>query len=128
MSAAATTQARLTIHDQLLVNLCGWLITTWGDDANLDLVLNQLRRVLPSVSHHHPLVARLADAALGVVRVVDAPGGRRNLNACTEAFEMRQALHRIFMTRAAQAVASIWPAENSQPETATASEPAHAPN
>jgi hypothetical protein len=129
---APQTQARLTIHDQLLINLCGWLSVSQSDDPTLDLMLSQLRRVLPSCSDHNRLVARLAGAALALLRVIDAPDGRRNLAACSEAFQMRQALQSIFLARAAQACAAIWPDENSQPQPApafepgTASEPAHA--
>lgn len=119
------TAPRLTIHDQLLINLCGWLSVSWSDDPTLDLVLSQLRRVLPSCSDHNRLVAQLAEAALALLREVDRPDGRRNLTACSEAFQMRQALQSIFLVRAAQASAAIWPEENSQPPTA--SEPAHAP-
>lgn len=114
---APAAPARLTIHDQLMINLCGWLAHAWSNDPNLELNIGLLRRCLPSVNHGNPMIARLADAATALLDLTDRHDvTRRNIQAVTEAQEMKQALMAIFATRAAQACAQIWPEENT-PET-----------
>lgn len=119
---------RLTIHDQLVINLCGWLTLAWSSDPNLELVIGQLRRALPSVNHVNPVMGQLMAAATSVLdRIAHPDVGLRNLHAVSEELELRQALQAIFALRAAQAAAAIWPEENSQPNTHdTTGEPAHA--
>jgi hypothetical protein len=109
---------KLTIHDQLMVNLCGWLAVTRFSDPNRALIETQLTRVLPLVNRNHPLIDPLAAAARAVVEAAAKARAFPRL-------DMDAALQPVFMARAAAAAAHIWPDENTQPETA--SEPAHAP-
>jgi hypothetical protein len=119
-----TTPARLTIHDQLLINLAGWLANAWSNDPNLELHIGLMRRCLPSVNHGNPLIGRLADAATALLDLTDRQDvTRRNIQAVSEAHQLKLALQAIFATRAAQACAVIWPEENTQPGS---EEPAHA--
>ena len=121
--------ARLTIHDQLAINLCGWLAHAWSNDPNLELNIGLLRRCLPSVNHDNALIGRLATAATALLdRTAHHDVTLRNIQALAEAQELKLALQAIFATRAAQCCAQIWPEENTQPgpQPATASEPAHA--
>jgi hypothetical protein len=113
---APAAPARLTIHDQLMINLCGWLAHAWSNDPNLELNIGLLRRCLPSVNHGNPLIGRLADAATALLDLTDRRDvTRRNIQALSEAQEMKLALMAIFATRAAQACAQIWPDENVPP-------------
>lgn len=124
-----TAPARFTIHDQLAINLCGWLAHAWSNDPNLELNISLLRRCLPSLNHDNPLIGRLADAATALLDRTDHRDvTRRNIQALAEAQALKLALQAIFATRAAQAHAAIWPEENTQPgpQPSTASEPAHA--
>lgn len=119
-----TATARLTIHDQLAINLCGWLAHAWSNDPNLEMNIGLLRRCLPSVNHDNPLIGRLASAATALLDLTDRRDvTRRNIQAVTEAQELKLALQAIFATRAAQCCAAIWPEENTQPGK---EEPAHA--
>lgn len=111
--------ARLTIHDQLLVNLCGWLVCDVVKPSdNFAMMVGQLRRVIPNASPDHPLISPLVEAAAFYARTAD---DWRSLDHSRARFDLRGAVQVVFMARAAAAAAAIWPDENSQPE-----EPAHA--
>lgn len=121
------TAARLTIHDQLLVNLCGWLATSRFADPNRVLMLEQTARVIPNCSDH-PLIAGLAHAAAAVVKASAFPASMDWLKA---RLDLDAAVQAVFYARAAQAAAAIWPEENlaPAPEPGTqpgSEEPAHA--
>lgn len=106
---------RLTPHDQLLINLCGWLVTCKvKPDPNHAMMLAQLARVIPNTSRDHALIEPLALAAAEFARTGDA----------LSLLALNGALQPVFMTRATAAAASIWPDENLAPQPA--SEPAHA--
>lgn len=115
------TAPRLTLHDQLLINLCGWLATMRFADPNRELMLAQTSRTIPHVSHDHPLIGPLAEAAQAVVNHCQSPSSSSLAGA---RLELDAAVQAIFYARAAQAAAAIWPDENTQPSPA--SEPAHA--
>lgn len=112
--------ARLTIHDQLLVNLAGWLVCdVIKPSDNFALMVAQLRRVIPNASFDHPLISPLVDAAAFYARTAD--------NWCSPdhsraRFDLRGAVQAVFMARAAAAAAAIWPDE----DTPATMEPAHA--
>lgn len=113
------TAPRLTIHDQLLINLCGWVAVSRFLDPNHPMMLEQIARTIPNCSDH-PLVEPLAHAASAVVRAAGAPSSPEWLRA---RLDLDGALHAVFYARAAQAAAQIWPEENTQPGK---EEPAHA--
>jgi hypothetical protein len=110
----------LTLQDQALINLAGWLATTRFPDPNRSLILDQLRRLLPLASADHPLIGPLASAARAVVEHSDDPAAIELLRA---RLDLDEALAAVFWARGAQACAQLWPEENSQPGT---EEPAHA--
>ncbi len=116
MSAAP----RLTLHDQLLINLCGWLACTRFNDPNRAMMVAQAARAIPRVNHDHPLIGPLAEAAGQVIRHSDQPGAPDLARA---RLDLDAALQAVFYARAAQAAAAIWPEENTQP---AAEEPANA--
>jgi hypothetical protein len=103
------TAPNLTIWDQALINLCGWLACTrWTDDRR-DLMLAQTRRVAPNVNHDHPLIGPLAEAAQAVCDAADRPASWFLIDA---RLRLDQALAAVFMARGAQAMAQLWPDEN----------------
>lgn len=114
------TAPRLTLHDQLLINLCGWLACARFADPNHQLMLEQAGRTIPHVSHDHPLIGPLAEAAQAVVNGFASPSSSSLARA---RLELDAAVQAVFFARAAQAAAAIWPEENTQ---APATEPAHA--
>lgn len=114
-----TAMSRLTMHDQLLVNLCGWLACqVIMPSPNFEMMVAQLSRVIPNTSPDHPLVRPLAEAAVIFARTAKT---WRSLEHHSAGFKLRMALEPVFMARAGAASAAIWPEENSQSE-----EPAHA--
>jgi hypothetical protein len=121
---------KLTLHDQALINLCGWVACTRWPDLNRDMMLAQIRRLVPQVNHANPLIEPLARAASAVVTLAARPV---QTGLAEARLELDAALAAIFMARGAAACAQLWPDENSQPEPApaaepgTASEPARAP-
>lgn len=122
-----TGVARLTIHDQLLINLCGWVACDRLAGPNRQLFIDQIARVIPNCSEH-PLIEGLAHAAARVVRQAGALSSPDWLMA---RMELDAALQVVFFARAAQAAAQVWPEENlaPAPEPGTqpaAEEPAHA--
>jgi hypothetical protein len=118
------TAPRLTLQDQLLINLCGWLACARMSDPNHALMIDQVRRSLPLVTQDHPLISPLAEAAQAVVSHIDAPGSMQLMVA---RLHLDQACQAVFMARAAQAAAAIWPEENTDfTQPSPASEPAHA--
>ena len=113
-----TAAPRLTLADQLLINLCGWLACARLAEANTALMIDQTRRILPQVSRDYPLIGQLAEAADEVLRHIDAP---RSMELLVARLHLDRACQTVFMARAAQAAAAIWPEENTP-----AMEPAHA--
>lgn len=114
------TAPRLTIHDQLLINLAGWLAVARFADPNHKLILEQTQRVIPHVTPDHPLLTPLAEAAAAVVHGFASP---TSAGLAAARLELDAAVQAVFYARAAQAAAAIWPEENTQPGT---EEPAHA--
>ena len=116
------TAARpLTIYDQMLINLCGWLACMRiFPDPNLALMLDQTRRVIPHVSQDHPLITPLAEAAAAVVEGFNSPISSGLARA---RLELDAACQAVFMARTVGCAVRLWPEENSQPGT---EEPAHA--
>lgn len=114
------TAPRLTIHDQLLINLAGWLAVARFADPNHKMMVEQTARVIPNVSPDHPLISPLAEAAARVVRAFQHPASSDQAFA---RLDLDAAVQAVFYARAAQAAAQIWPEENTQPGT---EEPAHA--
>lgn len=114
------TAPRLTIHDQLLINLCGWLAVARFADPNHRMILEQTARVIPNTSPDHPLITPLAEAA---ARVVRAFASLTSADLALSRLELDAAVQAVFYARAAQAAAQIWPEENTQPGS---EEPAHA--
>lgn len=107
------TAPRLTIWDQALINLGGWLACSRWPDPNRDMILAQVRRLVPNVNHDHPLIGPLAEATQAVADHADHPSSMELLAARGR---MEAALAAIFMARGSQACAQIWPDENTQPE------------
>ena len=105
------TAPRLTLHDQALINLCGWLACSRWPDPNRELVLAQVRRLVPGVAHDNPLIGPLAEAAQSVADHSDHPSSMELLAA---RHRMEAALASVFMARGSQACAAIWPEENTQ--------------
>lgn len=121
------TAPRLTLHDQLLINLCGWLATARFKDPTFELMIGQTARVIPNCGDH-PLIVHLAHAASAVVRAAHAPSSTEFWQA---RLDLDAAVQAVFYARAAQAAAAIWPEENlaPAPEPGTqpgTEEPAHA--
>jgi hypothetical protein len=115
--------ARLTIWDQALINLAGWLAVCRWPDPNRALVLVQIARVIPHVNHDNPLIGPLAQAAQAVCDHSPDPKAMALLNA---RMDLEAALARVFLARAAQACAQLWPDENTDFTTPLPGEPAHA--
>lgn len=116
------TAPRLSIWDQALINLCGWLACSRWPDLNREMVLGQVRRLVPNVNHDHPLIGPLAEAAQSVADHSAHPSSMELLNARGR---MEAALTAVFMARGSQACAHLWPEENSSPDT-PATETPHA--
>jgi hypothetical protein len=115
---------RLTLHDQLLINLCGWLACARFTDPNHALIIDQVRRTLPLVNQDHVMIGPLAEAVQAVVNNIDAPG---SMSLLLGRLHLDHACQAVFMSRAAQAAAAIWPEENTDfsqpaPEPANAAE------
>ena len=113
---------RLTLHDQLLINLCGWLACTRWHDPNHALVVDQLRRVIPVSAANHPLIGPLREAAVLVLDHIHQPGSIALMGA---RLDLNAACQTVFLARAAQAAAAIWPEQNlatPAPEAAHAAE------
>lgn len=119
MTAPPASPQRLTIHDQLLINLAGWLAVARFADPNHQLIIEQVSRVIPNVSPDHPLITPLAEAAAAVVRGFQSPTSSELARA---RLDLDGAVQAVFYARAAQAAAQIWPEENTQPGI---EEPAH---
>jgi hypothetical protein len=112
------TAPKLTLHDQAAINLAGWLTCQVFDtDPNLDLVLHQLRRVLPDMTRDN---ARLSQLHRAIIAVLAAAGNRRGMDWMKARLDLSAALAPIFFWRAAQACDALWP----QPEP-DQQEPAH---
>lgn len=105
------TAPKLTLWDQALINLCGWLACSRWPDPNREMVLGQVRRLVPNVNHDHPLIGPLAEAAQSVADHSAHPSSMELLNARGR---MEAALTAVFMARGSQACAQIWPEENTQ--------------
>jgi hypothetical protein len=113
---------KLTIWDQALINLSGWVACTRWTDPNREMMLAQIRRLVPQVNHANPLIAPLAEAAQAVADAAERGDG----DIAFARLDLDAALAAIFMARGAAACAACWPDENTQ-ATQPASEPAHAP-
>ena len=103
------TAPRLTLHDQLLINLAGWLAVMRFEDPNRDMMVAQVERVIPHVTPDHPLITPLAEAAAFVVRGFQSPTSSGLVRA---RLELDAAVQAVFYARAAQSAAAIWPEEN----------------
>lgn len=107
--APIAAPARLTIWDQALVNLAGWLACSRWPDPNREMMLAQARRVIPHVSHDHGLIGPLAEATLRLCNNAEAPSSMEWSRA---RHDMEMALAAVFMARGSQACAQLWPDEN----------------
>ncbi len=108
-----TAPARLTMWDQALINLCGWVACTRWSDPNRDMMLAQIRRLVPQVSHANPLIAPLAEAAQAVA---DAGGHPAKGDQAYARLDLDKALAAVFLARGAAACAACWPDENTRPD------------
>jgi hypothetical protein len=115
------TAPRLTLWDQALINLCGWVACTRWTDPNRDMMLAQIRRLVPQVNHAHPLIAPLANAAQAVA---DAAANPASTDQAFARLDLDAALAAVFMARGAAACAACWPDENTLPETLPETPPA----
>lgn len=103
-----TAAPKLTLHDQVLINLSGWIAVQIMAAPNLDLVLDKLADTLPAVSPDNPLIAPLFLAASVALRA----GRNReadNLTWCTARLQLGTALAPVFFTRAALALEALAP-------------------
>lgn len=115
MTAPAASAPKLSLHDQALINLCGWIAVQVMGDPNLDLVLDKLADTLPAANADHPLIGPLVltagvAARAGRARATDGHAwstARLNLGA---------ALAPVFFNRAALALEAAAP----KPELADA--------
>lgn len=105
------TAPRLSIWDQALINLAGWLACSRYPDPNRAMILDQVRRLVPNVNHDHPLIAPLAEASHSFVVHAVNPSSMELLSARGR---MEAALAAVFMARGSQACAQVWPDENTQ--------------
>jgi hypothetical protein len=100
---------KLSLHDQLLINLCGWLaVLVHLPDQNLDPVLAQLADTLPQVTRSNPLIADLYLAASVALRA----GQNRlddNFAWCTARMRLADAVGKVFFTRAALVLDALAP-------------------
>ena len=123
------TAPKLSIWDQALINLAGWLACSRYPDPNREMILDQVRRLVPFVTHDHPLIGALAEAAQAVVDHSHHPSSMELLSARGA---MEAALAAVFLARGSQARAQIWPDENPAPgndpgtQTPAATESPHA--
>ncbi|MES2667909.1 MAG: hypothetical protein V4712_17630 [Pseudomonadota bacterium] len=94
---------RLSLADQALINLCGYLGAQTMDDANTAVALDALAEVLPHVTRTHPLLAALAEAA-GAIHT--AAPNRRKIGTTWWAacLDLDRALAAIFFWRAGGAL------------------------
>lgn len=71
---------RLTLADQVAVNILGWVASNVIEDLDTEkALLRELEAVLPHVSTHHPKIAPLLPAAAELIAVRLAAFDRRGL-------------------------------------------------
>ncbi|WP_101339748.1 hypothetical protein [Cereibacter azotoformans] len=71
---------RLTLADQVLVNILGWIASNVIEDLETEMaLLRELEAVLPHVTKHHPKIAPLLPAAAELIAVRLAAFDRRGL-------------------------------------------------
>lgn len=121
MTSQTGSFAPLSLHDQAAVNLCGWIVATIYADANTDLVLAQLGRVLPDVTTGHPAIGPLALAAIDLLHA-NRTAGRNSIAYASARVALSGAVARVFFIRAAMACERIWPEDAPQQEPAHAAE------
>lgn len=102
------TPAKMTLEDQALINLCGWIAVLVQRHDNDALVLDLLARVLPGVTPDHTLITPLAEAAQGLLRAAPMRN-TASMAWLVAVLALQAALAPIFFVRASLAIEARWP-------------------
>lgn len=99
---------RLSLEDQALINLCGWIACQVQRHDHDALVQDLLKSVLPHVTQDNELITPLAEAAQ---KLLDAAPSRNAPHAhwTVALLNLQAALAPIFFIRASLAIEARWP-------------------